>query len=199
MIIETFPIFVYKSKVSETEDIKETCLDWIEKEYKNNPCSFSETWDNDLFTTYNLEVGFDWTDILPFYIKNIEEMATEYNLSGQVRINNAWINAYKTGQSHDLHDHLPSQFSAIHYLKYNPEVHTPTIFVNPYRQVSISSSPVLDTTDMSKVPPMWAPQTFIKVEEGDLVIFPSFFEHRVARQQSDEMRVTLSFNFSFFV
>jgi predicted 2-oxoglutarate/Fe(II)-dependent dioxygenase YbiX len=50
---------------------------------------------------------------------------------------------------------------------------------------------------MSKVPPMWGPQSYVTVEEGDLVIFPSFFEHRVARQTTDELRVTLSFNFNF--
>lgn len=198
MILEMFPIYIYRSPVEDHEKIKETCLEYVEREYEKDSSTFKDPWDFDIFTTYGRDVDFSWQEILPFYIKNIEEMARELNVSGAVGINNAWLNAYKKGQSHDLHDHLPSQFSAIHYVKYDSNLHTPTIFVNPYRQVSISSAPRYDTSDMSKVPPMWGPQSFLNVEEGDIVIFPSFFEHKVAKQSSDEMRVTLSFNFSFY-
>lgn len=197
MKIDLFPISIHKSKVSNTEEIKKLCLEWVEEEYEKSPSTFSNPWDNDIFTTYGRDVGFSWQDILSQYVPNIEELSKELNISGQVSVNSAWINAYKTNQSHDLHDHLPCQFSAVHYLKYNPEVHTSTIFVNPYRQVSLSSAPRIDTSIMDLVQPMWTPQSLVQIEEGDILIFPSFFEHKVARQQSDEMRVTISFNFNF--
>lgn len=192
-----FPIYIFRSFVEDHPTIKSKCLEFVNQEYKKNSSTFEDPWDSDIFTTYGKDINFSWHEILPSYIPNIEEMAKELNISGAVAVNNAWMNAYKSGQSHDLHDHLPCQFSAIHYVKYDKNIHTPTIFVNPYRQVSISSAPKYDTSDMSKVPPMWGPQSFVNVDEGDLVIFPSFFEHKVARQTSDEMRVTISFNFSF--
>jgi uncharacterized protein (TIGR02466 family) len=192
-----FPIYVFRSPVKDHAEIKEKCLDFVEAEYQKKSTTFDTPWDCDVFTTYGQDINFPWQEILLSYIPNIEDMAKQLNISGAVAVNTAWFNAYKSGQSHDLHDHLPGQFSAIHYIKYDPNVHTPTIFVNPYRQVSLSSAPRHDTSDMSKVPPMWGPQSYVTVEEGDLVIFPSFFEHRVARQTTDELRVTLSFNFNF--
>jgi uncharacterized protein (TIGR02466 family) len=192
-----FPIYVFRSPVKDYVEIKEKCLDFVEAEYQKKSTTFDTPWDCDIFTTYGQDINFPWQEILPSYIPNIEDMAKQLNISGAVAVNTAWFNAYKSGQSHDLHDHLPGQFSAIHYIKYDPNVHTPTIFVNPYRQVSLSSAPRHDTSNMSKVPPMWGPQSYVTVEEGDLVIFPSFFEHRVARQTTDELRVTLSFNFNF--
>lgn len=197
MLTELFPISIYRAKVESNFDIQSMCMGWVEEEYEKNPTTFSAPWDNDIFTTYGKDVGFSWQEILPLYMPNFEDLAKEMNISGQVSVNSAWVNAYKSNQSHDLHDHLPCQFSAVHYLKYNPEVHTSTIFVNPYRQVSISSSPRHESFVMDQIPPMWHPQSTLDVEEGDILIFPSFFEHRVARQTSDELRVTISFNFNF--
>ena len=82
-------------------------------------------------------------------------------------------------------------------LKYDPEIHTPTIYLNPYRQVSLFGAPDRDA-DPSTRPPMWTGLSALPVEEGDLVIFPGFLEHKVPRQTSDELRVTLSFNFNLY-
>ena len=79
----------------------------------------------------------------------------------------------------------------------NSEVHTPTVFVNPYRQVANASAPQLKSPDPRLSPPMWAQRSFFPVEEGDLVVFPAFVEHMVLKQKSDEFRITLSFNFNF--
>ena len=112
------------------------------------------------------------------------------NISGQVSVNSAWVNAYKSNQSHDLHDHLPCQFSAVHYLKYNPEVHTPTIFVNPYRQVSVSSSPRHESFIMDQIPAMWHQQSTLDVEEGDATL--AFYEksNRYHKEFSEKFKIT---------
>lgn len=194
MLSHHFPIAIFKDRVENTDVIQGITMPWVEEEYEKNPCSFDNPWDNDLFTTYGRDVGFDWQSVLSLFVPSIEKMGHELCLNGRAAINTAWLNAYKTGQSHDLHDHLPSQFAAIYYLKFNPEVHSPAVFINPYRQGSLSSAP--RDVDPMNTHPQWTLQSVVPVEEGDLLIFPGFLEHRVPRQQSDELRVTLSFNFS---
>ncbi len=202
---ELFPVLIWKTKIAEHEQIKELALQFVEEQYPKNPNTFGDApvETQNVFTTYGQDIGFPWPEIMPNYIQPLQEMGIEYGCYGEeglhdrIGINHAWFNAYKTGQSHDLHDHLPGQFSAIHYIKYDPEVHTPTVFLNPYRQVSQASAPPRRNLDTTKCPPMWAQRSFFPVEEGDLIVFPAFFEHCVLKQTSDEFRITMSFNFNF--
>ena len=115
---------------------------------------------------------------------------------GNPMVREAWLNAYKVNQHQEIHEHLPGHFSCIHYVSYDKEEHSPTIFVNPFRQVALSNSPDF-VGGAAGTPPTWVGQSFVKAEEGDLLIFPSFLEHKVPRQKSDKLRVTLSFNLNF--
>ena len=197
MITNLFPITIFRSKVLENEKIKEICLPFVEEEYEKEPSTFTGYQDSDVFTTFDKDFDFPWEEVLNQFVPNIEEMCGEYGIKGQVGINTAWFNAFKSGQFHSTHDHLPSSFSAVYYLKYDPEIHTPTIYLNPYRQVSLFTAPDRDR-DPSVSPPMWTGLSALPVEEGDLVIFPGFLEHKVPRQTSNELRVTLSFNFNLY-
>lgn len=197
MIIPIFPILLFKTKVKNHKKIKDLSFDIISKEYNKKSTTFDNPWDSDVFTTFNSVVPeIHWDEILSEYIDVIKEMQHELGAAGTVHINNAWFNAYKTNQSHELHDHLPGQFSAIHYIAYDASKHLPTVFVNPVRQLALSNSPNFNTNDPDSVPPTWVGQTSLLVEEGDLVIFPSFLEHKVPKQKSDDIRIVLAFNFN---
>jgi uncharacterized protein (TIGR02466 family) len=195
-MLTLFPIHLYVKYISTTEILQEKLFPLIFEMYENNPSSFPDAWDADVFTTYGKEIDIDWKSVFEHYVPHMVEFGNQQALNGEIDVANAWINAYKSGQSQEIHDHLPGQFSAIHYLKYNPKFHSPTVFINPYGRCSSPHRPPFDTT-INQVPPMWVGQQFIHVNEGDLLIFPSFLEHKVPRQTSDEMRITVSFNFNF--
>jgi hypothetical protein len=170
----------------------------VEKEYEKNPSTFVDVWDADVFTTYGKNINFPWNDIFSEYEKNIEDLQKSLNICGQPMITQAWFNAYKINQNQEIHEHLPGQFAAIHYISYDENEHLPTIFINPYRQVVLSNSPKFNSNDNpDNIPPTWIGQSFIKIKEGDLLVFPAFLEHKVPRQLSDKLRVTLSFNLNF--
>jgi len=206
MIIDLFPIHVYLGKVKEHKKIKSLCLNYIEKEYSKNPSTFVDAWDADVFTTFGKNIDFKWENVFPHLMPNIIQYAIDLNIKGNPRIESAWFNAYKHNQSQEIHDHLPNQFSGIYYISYDKEQHLPTIFLNPYRQGSVTFAPQFNLSEKNfdstfnqlvGIPPTWVSQSFLKIEEGDIIIFPSFLEHKVPRQKSNILRSTLSFNLTF--
>lgn len=196
MFIDLFPVTTHISEVKNHQLIKDVCMPYVEKAYEENPSTFVDPWDADVFTTFGKKIDLDWGQILSQYLENIQEFAAGLGIAGNPIITEAWLNAYKRNQNQEIHDHSPGHFAAVHYLKYDIEEHLPTIFINPYRQASISNKPDFHDS-IDNVPQTWVAQSFLRVKEGDLVIFPAFLEHKVPRQQSDKMRVTLSFNFNF--
>ena len=196
MIIELFPITVHLSEVKNHQQIKELCMDYVETAYEEKPSTFIDPWDADVFTTFGQNIDIEWDKIMHGYSDNIRDLAQVLGIKGRPAVTEMWLNAYKTNQNQEVHDHSPGHFSAVHYVKYNNEEHLPTIFINPYRQAAIPNKPDFHS-DIDQVPQTWVAQSYVRVKEGDLLIFPSFFEHKVPRQKTDEMRVTLSFNFNF--
>lgn len=196
MLIDLFPVTIHLSEVKNHQFVKGSCMNYVEKAYEENPSTFMDPWDADVFTTFGKQIDLPWDQIMPNYIENIKDLASLLGIAGKPAVTEMWINAYKTNQNQEVHDHSPGHFSAIHYIKYDQKEHLPTIFINPYRQASMANKPHFHT-DINQVPQTWISQSFINVKEGDLLIFPSFFEHKVPRQQSDNLRVTLSFNFNF--
>lgn len=196
MLLELFPVVLDLSQVLNHKKIKAICLDYVEKEYEKNPSTFVDAWDADVFTTYGKDIDFPWSVIFEEYRNNIYNFATNININKNFVVKEAWLNAYKKNQNQEIHEHTPGHFAAIHYIKYSDD-HLPTIFLNPYRQVSISNKPEFNVDSLDCMPQTYIAQSYIKVKEGDLLIFPAFLEHKVPRQKSDNLRVTLSFNFNF--
>jgi len=89
----------------------------------------------------------------------------------------------------------------VHYFKFNPEVHTGTTFINPrsnevlyYKNISkpLISNLVEKNIEHSLYQEVFTPQ----VNEGDFIIFPSHLDHVIYKNNSDDFRVTIAFNFS---
>ncbi len=59
--------------------------------------------------------------------------------------------------------------------------------VNPFHDYSPKSSP-------GEIDPIASPQVAFKVDEGTMIIFPSWLPHKVPRNNSDRTRVSVSFN-----
>ena len=172
-------------------------MDYVDKEYPLNPSTFVDAWDADVFTTYGKIIDLPWDVIFNEYGSSIKQFADMNNIKGKPHITEMWLNAYKRNQSQEIHEHTPGQFAAIHYIEFDQNEHLPTVFINPYRQVAISNAPPFINSDPNLIPPTWTAQSFVKVKEGNLLIFPAFLEHKVPRQKTDKLRVTLSFNFNF--
>lgn len=192
-IIFGIPLFRYYLDPTKIKEIAET-------KFKNSQgfplnetpggwdCTVNTDFDN---STANLYTGF-YDDIMQQFSKDVGLK------NGKAMIHESWLNYYTGGTNQEEHDHLPSFYSGIHYVKYNPDVHEPVYFINPLYQIynctySLSSHICRGENAINEHE---FTRQYLKpnVKEGDIIIFPSFIRHRVNKQEAQESRITSSFN-----
>ena len=108
----------------------------------------------------------------------IEEMKMDFYAATKenIDVTNYWSHIHQKDMSTITHNHIPSYVSSVLYVKI-PENAGHIVFTtrsNPYH-----------TPKGSKFEP----------EEGVYYMFPSFLDHYVTRNMSDDTRISLSFNF----
>jgi len=111
-----------------------------------------------------------------------------------------WYNITEQGGSQDTHCHITGPqsvtFCAIHYAEFDAQEHTSAYFTNPQEQIIRSTYPS-EKNDL--IPDYFkhlvkAP----KIQSGDIVFFPPWLKHTVAKQTSTKRRITIAMNLSIF-
>lgn len=100
------------------------------------------------------------------------------------RITQSWLNISKKGQSHPRHTHPNSIFSGVLYLNVSPG---DQLVFHRQRDPGSFSFPKSAENDFTRL------QKEVLVENGDLLLFPSWMEHSVPLTSSDK-RISLAFN-----
>jgi len=199
-----FSPFFYQTYVEETPLIQEAYLDKMIENYNYNP-NHSHDWNvhTDYMWKDTLPHKLDWWDSIQHYKKYVNQFIYDYFRGLQLnwKINETpWYNVYGQGHKADQHSHLPCDFSAVHFLKFNPEVHEPIRFLNP-RDITVKYlaeyKPHLHNnlgtcTKQSYFKEFYVPE----IVEGSFIIFPSDMEHLVWPSQTDELRIVIAFNFN---
>lgn len=188
-----FPLTIYQSEVNDNNYLKKLFLPTIEESLPDLIIPKDWTTDN-LKTSYGDQdevlTGKNFSLLEKYYDQTIREFfdrEVEWEFVG------IWYNYYQEGSYQESHDHLgsainPIHFSCIHYLSFDPEVHTSTEFIDPISALRCHTI----TLDRDFIGDSYCPP----VGEGDIIMFPSYLQHRVLPQKiSDIPRVTISFNF----
>ena len=123
-------------------------------------------------------------------LTNAKEFADKISLRSNLIMTTAWININGPGAYNQVHDHPKCMLSGVFYVK-TPEDCGNIEFRHP------SLSPI--SRDWSKkqeeynkyTSPVWR---FIP-KENTLYIFPSWLDHQVFPNRSNEDRISISFNF----
>ena len=89
-----------------------------------------------------------------------------------------WYEVAYNGNYHPTHNHGHGGYSAVLFIKYDKTKHRPTNFVAPFDHFITGESLIYEPD----------------VEEGDLILFPSFLHHYTHSHSSAERRIVLSFN-----
>lgn len=192
MINNIFSPFYYKKTFDDHYKVRTTLLKHIKSQYEKNPNNQPPSWSCKVHTTQSRR------DPIFDKVKGYYEFATDQFLKQiqfpdcRVDISEMWYNAYGSGQWQESHTHHGSEdvyFSAVHFLKYDKNIHPPLTMNNLNRVLMeprfAGRQTTLDYWHMSKN---------IEVVEGDIIFFPSLLEHQVNVQETDELRVTVSFN-----
>lgn len=180
-LIQLFPIPVVIFKYEENYE-KE--LNYIRKiDYRNksdNTFSYNlQSVDTFLLDKEELsKIKIFIEESIDFYAKNIIKS------SQQLVITQSWSNKNSKNQSHHTHIHPNSIASGVFYFKINKL--PPIRFKN--NKINTFGMEVTEQNNFNSF------EFYLPANDGELIIFPSDLEHSVPVNNSDEERISLSFN-----
>ena len=105
-------------------------------------------------------------------------------------ITGCWANVLAKGAAHKAHSHPNNFLSGVYYVRTHPGTDTIN-FHDPRNQTGIIRPPVTELTAEN------TDQVVVRVKNGTLLLFPSYLQHSVDANLSEEERVSISFNLMF--
>ena len=166
------------------------CKDWddkkkkIERIYEKQKPYFrynSDDCSTDFFSIKD-NVNLNWKDhVADIFFEELLSLKKQLNLSTAInlQVKASWFEIANHGDCHNAHTHGNSGYSAVCYIEYSPDLHTPTIFISPFKNF-------LDGSDLEFTPK--------DIKEGSLIFFPSSIYHYTKPNRSKIPRKILSFN-----
>jgi uncharacterized protein (TIGR02466 family) len=105
-------------------------------------------------------------------------------------ITGLWVNVAAPGGAVRMHHHPNNFLSGVYYVQVQEGADSIN-FHDPRPQAAVVRPPVTELTAYN------ADQVVVRVEEGDLLVFPSWLSHSVDPNLSDRVRISASFNAMF--
>lgn len=105
-------------------------------------------------------------------------------------ITGCWATVLAKGGLHKAHSHPNNFLSGVYYVRVQPGADTIN-FHDPRRQTYVIRPPVVELSAEN------TDQVVVKVTNGTLLMFPSYLEHSVDSNMSEEERISISFNLMF--
>jgi uncharacterized protein (TIGR02466 family) len=107
-----------------------------------------------------------------------------------LELTGCWANISPPGDGHRPHTHPNNYLSGVYYVQVQEGANTIS-FDDPRPQTNIISPATSEITDEN------AGQIHITTREGLLVLFPSWIQHQVPRNESQRDRISIAFNIMF--
>ena len=105
-------------------------------------------------------------------------------------ITGCWATVLAKGAMHKAHSHPNNFLSGVYYVR-TPLGADTINFHDPRNQARVIRPPVVELTAEN------TDQVVVKVTNGTLLVFPSYLEHSVDANMSEEERISISFNIMF--
>ena len=152
-----------------------------EQETRNNDGNTTSV-NNNLFESAELaEIARFCEESLQQYFKEV--YAPKHDVTPY--ITQSWANYTKKGQWHHKHGHPNSFISGVFYVQAQKDIDKIYFYKNGYQQIKLPT----DNYNLYNSDSWW-----LGVETGQLILFPSHLTHMVQTVQTDETRISISFN-----
>ena len=188
-----FPTQYVAGEIPDFDQIQENLIKWVYKykEENNDIARISNKggWQSQKKDVYQ-DAGFQ--QFHNIIIPLISELLSEFQITLQADLVQMWININGKGAYNVSHRHPLADFSGVIWIKQSPEQGR-FIFDNMdvgYRDCSSLYFMNRDYLIKNKMLPEWHPE----YKDGTIIIFPAMFTHRVEQNETDEDRISLSFN-----
>ena len=186
-ICTLFPQFYYHGEVEKHQQLKDKLL----SELTDDKLSQPKEWNCSVQSSFETDNNFSWDYFYECIKPNLLDMHQQLkgNPLHQFNMTEAWLNKYERGDSQEVHTHIGADnttFSCSYFAQYA---------LNDARFLFYDPDQTKHLGEFSKhyggVVNTWFPD----VQEGDIIIFPSWIHHQVEPHRSDTTRITVSANF----
>ena len=109
---------------------------------------------------------------------------------GEIQITGCWSNLYASGAAHRAHSHPNNYLSAVYYVSTWHGADTIN-FHDPRSQAGVIRPPVTALTSAN------IDQVVVRVQDGTLLVFPSYLYYSVDANASGESRTSVGFSLMF--
>lgn len=188
---QIFPIPIYQGRVKNNDRLKDILIGPI-TETKDNIIQAPGDW---LTTKCITSFEYDEINENVFQHPEISEqymgvLETFFDEPWEIDIPNIWYNYYENGEYQEAHMHMgeyncPLHLACVHFLSFDPSIHSPLVFTDPLSAIKSSS-----------FESGYSEKCNLKVEEGDFLMFPNYLLHEVKAGLAtpEYPRITVSFN-----
>ena len=185
-----FPTPVWTIQLDSYKNINEQMYNYIKLKQKIDEVGTTKSnvkgWHSNDFDLNDKEIQ----NFINFILPAIEQVMTDMNwekVKQIARINNMWAIINTGGSANLRHQHGNSTISGAYYVR-APINSGDIVFYDP-RPAPIFSHPNVENPNLLN-----AQINGISPKEGALVLFPSFLDHSVNENKSNEERIVISFN-----
>ena len=201
MIQNLFAAQIWKSSLNLENSIKEKILCDIEENFERNKSYLYPNWNCKIHTSLFEKYDIDYSTLIPYFKDEYKKFSEQINLKPhKYIIPETWYNYYLDGYNQEYHDHVSQTnldlYSMVYFLKLN-DYHPKITFYNYTNyHVFYSSKPqikqIYRSNDINHS--IVSMHCTLDVNEGDLIIFPSWIPHGVFVQKNNDPRITISSN-----
>ena len=138
--------------------------------------------------TYNILKNKKFKNLNEWVFNKVLEYSNNLKYQDNYRCAEGWFNIYKKYDYQEFHDHGKNTLSAVYFLKSNPEKSSKIWF-----KFNINENLMDPTTNVSSN--LTCSSAWYKPIPGRLLIFKSTLKHCVERQEDDNLRISLAYNF----
>ena len=137
--------------------------------------------------TYNIINDDKFNLLNKWVLEKINNYKNKLNILNNLKMEGGWFNIYKKNDYQEFHDHGEHSLSAVYFLKSNPKKDAKLIFKNPIP--NSYNMPEYNFINFSQ-------KAIYEPVPGRLIIFPSYLEHCVEQQKTNNIRISIAYNFN---
>ena len=189
-VIRVFPTFVWKSRLG--LDSHTAIRQAILKQLREMRAGLPEVAPGEVWQSRHRLHTEPALAHFVFHIRETVERVLGFLKIGNVafEITGCWANIAAPGAALRMHNHPNNFLSGVYYVQAHPGADTIN-FHDPRPQTAIVRPPVTELTGYN------TDQVVVQVEEGTLLAFPAWLIHSVDANESDRLRISVSFNAMF--
>ena len=189
-VIRVFPTFVWKSRLG--SEARATARRAILEEVRAERAGLADLEPGQVWQSHHgLHASPAFEPFVRHIRRGVEQVLAFLHVSSApFEITGLWVNVAAPGGAVKAHGHPNNFLSGVYYAQVDEGADSLN-FHDPRPQTAIVRPPVTELTAYN------TDQVVVRVEEGTLLVFPSWLAHSVDPNRSERLRISASFNAMF--